>query len=221
MWTNYNYYNPNPHSASSMSSLNFRHQKRRMDLTDLQPPKPSKIRVTEEVMASQLDGIHLSNTYTSHGTHETPDSAVPSTSGVNFSSSGNLSDAILHPSAKLTICDELKGLKDSLSLSLLPKLMEPEKPTRALILWQPPTGDLGKFWTPVDKNDNNDTEQKRVKPADPELSKDSPSTSSASSSTMDVAPPLPTPAANSSTMDVELENNNTEMICAYSATRAI
>ncbi|KAF6212154.1 hypothetical protein GE061_012675 [Apolygus lucorum] len=173
--------------------------KRKMHSEFFETSKPAKVLVTEEVMANQLNGLHLSNNYTTHGAKKSPETSIPSTSGTSL-----LHDSFL---PKLTICDELRALKDS--LNILPKALEPERPTSALILWQPPAGDLGRLLQ---------NQMDKQKDKESEVVED-----------IESAPAPPTDAQVPNTpppvglnMDVELENNNTEMSCAYSGfSRAI
>uniref|UniRef100_A0A0A9WZ09 Eukaryotic translation initiation factor 3 subunit C n=1 Tax=Lygus hesperus TaxID=30085 RepID=A0A0A9WZ09_LYGHE len=217
MWTNYNHYNPTilpvprnltfmPCSIPTPERRELRDQcfarrdlpstKRKMHSEFFETSKPAKVLVTEEVMANQLNGLHLSNSYTSHGGKQDPE---PSTSGTSL-----LQDSVL---PKLTICDELRALKDS--LNILPKVLEPERPTSALILWQPPAGDLGRFLQhQMEKQNEKETVDVDETDAAPELPRDA------------EVPNTPPPVGLN--MDVELENNNTEMSCAYSGfSRAI
>lgn len=120
-------------------------QKRKLETPDLLNTRKTKQLITEEKMAAHFQDLHISSTY-----HSPPD-PVPSTSATNKSlekpnvgmdmETTNLVDADHSKSPRLVLSEELKRLQQEpiLPTTLLSKL---ERPSMALILWEPPSKHL-------------------------------------------------------------------------------
>uniref|UniRef100_T1I7H3 Uncharacterized protein n=2 Tax=Rhodnius prolixus TaxID=13249 RepID=T1I7H3_RHOPR len=102
---------------------------------DLLPPP--KVLITEEKMVSQLKGIHLSKDYTSHGGGSSA-LAEESAPAIGLEEKQSL--------PTLVMCDEIRALQKVVAPVLPKHIMDKyRRPTNALVLWQPPVGDLGKY----------------------------------------------------------------------------
>ncbi|XP_014252156.1 uncharacterized protein LOC106668164 [Cimex lectularius] len=148
MWRNENFpfgHNyPMNYNYSPWYSIPHPKRKISMDSLDEDLP-PAKICISEERMVSQLNGIHLSNDFTSHGKC----SAQVEESQMNGETL-----------PKLTICEEIKNMPTT-STQILPRqiLERCRRPMNALVLWQPPTGDLGKLLGSIKEAKNEDEEK--------------------------------------------------------------
>ncbi|XP_063988282.1 uncharacterized protein LOC135168227 isoform X2 [Diachasmimorpha longicaudata] len=121
------------------------HQKRKLDITDVESSR--KQFISEEKMAAHFRDMHISSHYTPTLGPSTSSACPPSqpststTSEVEIDSTPvNLQDGkSMHP--RLVISEELKRLQNEplLPASLLSKL---ERPSMALVLWEPPTRHL-------------------------------------------------------------------------------
>ncbi|XP_055635330.1 uncharacterized protein LOC129775097 [Toxorhynchites rutilus septentrionalis] len=126
-------------------------------------PIPSKQFLSEEVMASHLNSLHLSSEYTSHNIETESGEDLPSASD-GFSPSSSLDDEMslgeapgsplpgshhvymspqeledrLKKAQRISLCEEVRKL-DSRT-EILPKVLleRIEKPCTALVIWQPP-----------------------------------------------------------------------------------
>lgn len=124
------------------------HQKRKLELSDIVDTRQTKQFITEEKMAAHFKDLHISPNYQ-------PQSPVPSTSVADAQLTSeelnmdlevgvtNLVDADLSKSGqpKLVLSEELKRLQPDpvIPPSLLSKL---ERPSMALVLWEPPNKHL-------------------------------------------------------------------------------
>ncbi|XP_033332717.1 uncharacterized protein LOC117224122 isoform X2 [Megalopta genalis] len=125
------------------------HQKRKLELSDIVDTRQTKQFITEEKMAAHFKDLHISPNYQ-------PQSPVPSTSVAEAQVTPteelnmdlevgvtNLVDADLAKSGqpKLVLSEELKRLQPEpvIPPSLLSKL---ERPSMALVLWEPPNKHL-------------------------------------------------------------------------------
>ena len=125
------------------------HQKRKLEASDLLDTRQAKQFITEEKMTAHFKDLHISSNYQ-------PRSPVPSTSAANAQSAplrdlnmdleleaANTVEAERaksgHP--RLMLSEELKRLQQEpiLPTSLLSKL---ERPSMALVLWEPPNKHL-------------------------------------------------------------------------------
>lgn len=116
----------------------------------------SKQLITEEKVAAELNGLHISSDYKQHSVDTSASTSSPSSS--SSSSSSSLADELakilpeqsarltpetldieekLRNAQRITICDEIRKLADE---PLLPQaiLDRFERPCRAVVLWQPP-----------------------------------------------------------------------------------
>ncbi|XP_054257352.1 uncharacterized protein LOC128982421 [Macrosteles quadrilineatus] len=89
-------------------------------------PNPAKMHITEEKMAAQLKNMHISNNYVGEKSFadglENSDCALPT----------------------LVLSKEVQSLTQSLQQPLLPESLFPKRdpPTKALVLWKPPVGNI-------------------------------------------------------------------------------
>lgn len=117
------------------------HKKRKGEsLMDIMPPL--KMHINEEKMVSQLEGIHLSHSYTSHGTNSTESD----TSFLEYVLDNTSRETESLPSLK--ICDELKSqfnptfkFNSTVPNSILQRF---NKECTALVLWQPPVNSISR-----------------------------------------------------------------------------
>ncbi|XP_071448749.1 uncharacterized protein [Hetaerina americana] len=124
----------------------FAHNKRKLD-EDLDSLRCTKQLITEEKMAARLSEMHISSNFTGHQT-VLPSSLSPDPKMGDFSGfkpkddDGNLK--------RLVLSEEMKSIKSEpiIPPSLLSKL---EKPSMALVLWQPPSGSLFKHLRSEDR----------------------------------------------------------------------
>ncbi|XP_011305446.1 uncharacterized protein Mst85C isoform X2 [Fopius arisanus] len=125
------------------------HQKRKLDVPDIVETRPSKQFISEEKMAAHFRDMHISSNYS-----PTPVSSTSSMCSMSQASNStstsveidvdpapvNMEDGkSMHP--RLVISEELKRLQNEplLPASLLSKL---ERPSMALVLWEPPSRHL-------------------------------------------------------------------------------
>ncbi|XP_014238141.2 uncharacterized protein LOC106659901, partial [Trichogramma pretiosum] len=142
------------------------HQKRKLEAPDiLDNPPPSKQFISEEKMAQHFQSLYIS------GNGSNAQDPVPSTSGA--SSSNVLPDESIaidmdeSASPRLVISDELKKLTQEpiLPSTLLSKM---ERPSMALVLWEPPSQHL-RFFTNASEassTDKSDENQKSIDKAE-------------------------------------------------------
>ncbi|XP_057319880.1 ras-related protein RabX-like [Microplitis mediator] len=125
------------------------HQKRKLDIPDVPDTRPTKQFISEEKMAAHFKNMRISSSYNPTPSCSTSAdySAQPSTSSqvdlnvetnpLNVENGENL-----HP--RLVISEELKRIQQEplIPASLLSKL---ERPSMALVLWEPPSKHLRSF----------------------------------------------------------------------------
>ncbi|KAJ9600108.1 hypothetical protein L9F63_009584 [Diploptera punctata] len=115
----------------------FAQSKRKLD--EEEEIFPTKQHITEEKMAAHFNQLHISPEYTSHQQEEPKE------------------DKTQHLK-RLVLCEELRKLKHEpiLPSSLLSHM---EKPTMALVLWQPPAGTINQALRAATarEEDNNNT----------------------------------------------------------------
>lgn len=116
----------------------FVHNKRKLE-DDMEILRNNKQLITEEKMAARLSDMHISSNFIGHQTIPAainPDPKIGDFSG--FKPKGE--DENLK---RLVLSEEMKSLKNEpiIPTSLLTKL---EKPSMALVLWQPPSGSIFK-----------------------------------------------------------------------------
>ncbi|XP_067015328.1 uncharacterized protein [Anabrus simplex] len=125
---------PDPRPVLS-GTMPFAQCKRKIE-PDMEVKTSVKQHITEEKMAAHMSQLHISQDYTPHQTdvNAEPDRAQPGPSTVLSGEETQYK--------RLVLCDELRQLKSEpiLPSSLLAKM---EKPTMALVLWQPPAGNVG------------------------------------------------------------------------------
>ncbi|XP_046387062.1 uncharacterized protein LOC124156519 isoform X2 [Ischnura elegans] len=117
----------------------FVHNKRKLE-DDADGLRFTKQLITEEKMAARLSEMHISSNFTGHQTLP-PASVSPDPKMGDFSGfkpkdeDGNLK--------RLVLSEEMKNIKSEpiIPPSILSKL---EKPSMALVLWQPPSGSIFK-----------------------------------------------------------------------------
>ncbi|XP_051154855.1 putative uncharacterized protein DDB_G0291786 isoform X2 [Leptopilina boulardi] len=130
----------NPQSKAPL----FLHQKRKLEMPDL-VDTPSKQHISEEKMAAHFQQLHIS-----HNSTELNQSCNQFNSQGDLEmDSSNLIDfeKKIKPQAKLILSEELKRLQEEpiIPSSILSKL---ERPTMALVLWEPPNKHLRILHTP-------------------------------------------------------------------------
>ncbi|XP_015113053.1 uncharacterized protein LOC107038470 isoform X2 [Diachasma alloeum] len=125
------------------------HQKRKLDVPDVIETRPTKQFISEEKMAAHFRNMHISSHYSPTPVPSTssacspPQPSTSTTTDVEIDvdpAPVNLEDGkSMHP--RLVISEELKRLQNEplLPASLLSKL---ERPSMALVLWEPPTRHL-------------------------------------------------------------------------------
>ncbi|KAK0175825.1 hypothetical protein PV328_000027 [Microctonus aethiopoides] len=127
------------------------HQKRKLDVTDITTMRPTKQFISEEKMAEHFSDMHISSNYnptpvpsTSHNYNRQPLTSSQVALNINGNSGDLENGKGIQP--KLVISDELKRLQQEslLPASLLSKL---DRPSMALVLWEPPTKILKIFPT--------------------------------------------------------------------------
>ncbi|XP_069677425.1 uncharacterized protein [Periplaneta americana] len=114
----------------------FAQSKRKLESEDM--TLPMKQHITEEKMAAHLSQLHISPDYT---THQQPEPQEDQQQQLK----------------RLVLCDEIRKLKQEpiLPSSLLARL---EKPSMALVLWQPPAGSINPVLRATQtEEDNNNT----------------------------------------------------------------
>ncbi|ETN58385.1 hypothetical protein AND_010038 [Anopheles darlingi] len=143
-------------------------RKRKTDL-DMALPNllPTKQFLTEEMMSSHLNNLHLSSEYTAHDINRSSDSsALPGTSATLDDGDMMLSEdksqqpyivcmspqeleERLKKAQRIAICEEVRKLDTR--AEILPKVIleRMEKPCTALMIWQPPQERLDKLFSTV------------------------------------------------------------------------
>ncbi|XP_043482236.1 uncharacterized protein LOC122511193 isoform X1 [Leptopilina heterotoma] len=120
----------------------FLHQKRKLVMPDLVDTRPSKQLITEEKMAAHFQQLHISpnSTQTCNQFNSQEDLEMDSTNLIDF-------EKMKKPQAKLILSEELKRLQEEpiIPSSILSKL---ERPSMALVLWEPPNKHLRIMHTP-------------------------------------------------------------------------
>lgn len=112
---------------------------------------PPKQLITEEKMAENLNCLHISNSYVSHqiGSNQPMSIQLPkstsssSVEATDISSSESSSSSIIEKSLDskdrtVSLCEQLRKLISESSVIPSPLLNKVERPTNALVLWQPP-----------------------------------------------------------------------------------
>ncbi|KAK0167635.1 hypothetical protein PV327_005006 [Microctonus hyperodae] len=148
---------PQPHlvrftGENKLASCNpVIHQKRKLDVTDITTMRPTKQFISEEKMAAHFSDMHISSNFspipvpsTSHNYNPEPLTSSEVQLNINGNSGDLENGKGIQP--KLVISDELKRLQQEtlLPASLLSKL---DRPSMALVLWEPPTKILKMFPT--------------------------------------------------------------------------
>lgn len=161
------------------------HQKRKLEAPDLLDTRRTKQFITEEKMAAHFKELHISPNYHPHST-----SPSTSTDSVDQFPAKQLnmeleldatnavdSDQVKSIQPRLVLSEELKRLQQDpiLPSSLLSKL---ERPSMALVLWEPPSKHLRIFPTrdtptpiPIAPDDNNNNSNNNNDEAIPDLNR--------------------------------------------------
>ncbi|XP_050595832.1 rho GTPase-activating protein gacM-like isoform X1 [Bombus affinis] len=143
------------------------HQKRKLETCDLLDMRQTKQFITEEKMAAHFKGLHISSNYqqSSVPSTSTADSQPVNPRELNMELELDTANADqIKTGPRLVLSEELKRIQHEpiLPNSLLSKL---ERPSMALVLWEPPSKHLRIFPTrdtptPIpntsDDNNNND-----------------------------------------------------------------
>ncbi|KAK7870759.1 hypothetical protein R5R35_009905 [Gryllus longicercus] len=121
---------------SGLSASPFGQCKRKIDAEMALPP--TKQLITEEKMAAHMRQLHISNSYTSHEESVIGTMASKSESSIVAPTIPAEEQAY----KRLVLCEELRQLQ---SEPLLPQclLTSVQRPSMALVLWQPPAGKVG------------------------------------------------------------------------------
>uniref|UniRef100_A0A182VQX9 Uncharacterized protein n=1 Tax=Anopheles minimus TaxID=112268 RepID=A0A182VQX9_9DIPT len=114
-------------------------------------PVPSKQFLTEEVMSSHLNNLHLSSEYTAHdirtntSTPESPahstleeDMLLGNTEAYHVCMSPQELEERLKKAQRIAICEEVRRLDNRAEILPQTLLERIEKPCTALMIWQPP-----------------------------------------------------------------------------------
>lgn len=135
-----------PQSSSPTPPPVFMAQKRKSDPDNIL--QPLKMFITEEKMAAQLKNMHISNQYVSH---------QGGSGGMDVEADSNINEGIL---PTLTLSKEVQNLPALDPLLPESLLADYQKPSRALVLWKPPAGDLGERLKQIiqNKKGDNDTQ---------------------------------------------------------------
>uniref|UniRef100_A0A2M4BSW2 Uncharacterized protein n=1 Tax=Anopheles marajoara TaxID=58244 RepID=A0A2M4BSW2_9DIPT len=156
---------PTIHHSSTPLLPELRKRKTDLDMT-LPNLLPTKQFLTEEMMSSHLNNLHLSSEYTAHDINRSGDSS-PGTSSTLDDGDMMLSEdksqqpyivcmspqeleERLKKAQRIAICEEVRKL-DSRAAEILPKVIleRMEKPCTALMIWQPPQERLDKLFSTV------------------------------------------------------------------------
>ncbi|XP_026672132.1 rho GTPase-activating protein gacM-like isoform X2 [Ceratina calcarata] len=120
----------------------FLHQKRKLDTSDLMDTRQTKQFITEEKMAAHFKDLHISSKY--HGqssTSSTTDAQTTIPKGLLDLEIDAANTDQIKSGPRLILSEELKRIQQEpiLPNSLLSKL---ERPSMALVLWEPPSRHL-------------------------------------------------------------------------------
>lgn len=118
----------------------------------------SKQLITEEKMAAHLSGLHISKNYTSHNASDDTNQ-IEIVADPDESCSVQDIEQKLKQANRITVSDVVRSIQDD---PLLPAaIMERfERPSKALVLWQPPQRITEMIMTKISENTNqNDDEQ--------------------------------------------------------------
>ncbi|XP_034946096.1 putative uncharacterized protein DDB_G0292292 [Chelonus insularis] len=146
------------------------HHKRKIEVPDIPDTRPTKQFISEEKMAAHFRDMHISTNYsstplttasTSYNIQPQPSTSSQLDINVDTSPAALENGKSMHP--KLVISEELKRIQQEpiLPASLLSKL---ERPSMALVLWEPPSKHLRmlrphtesvQINAPSEDNDNN------------------------------------------------------------------
>ncbi|XP_053680359.1 uncharacterized protein LOC128731276 [Anopheles nili] len=148
-------------------------------------PVPSKQYLTEEVMSSHFNNLHLSSEYTAHDVRsKTSESVVPAHSTPeeamlleDLNDMNNATEAYrvcmspqeleerLKKAQRIAICEEVRKLDSRAEILPQALLDRIEKPCTALMIWQPPQERLQSFISKVSENleEHERTERKTAK----------------------------------------------------------
>ncbi|KAK9498612.1 hypothetical protein O3M35_003206 [Rhynocoris fuscipes] len=158
-------------SCSTSYNVPWYHKRKLKDDVSAEFLPPPKMLITEEKMVSQLKGIHLSKDYTSHDGNSSSTLLEDTASLLGLDEKQNL--------PTLVICDEIRALQKTIEPVLPKHIMDRyHRPTNALVLWQPPVGDLGKYLKTFNKDNEEEVKEKpaqapaAVVAADVEMSED-------------------------------------------------
>ncbi|KAJ8679082.1 hypothetical protein QAD02_014869 [Eretmocerus hayati] len=131
----------------------FLHHKRKLDGPDITDTRPAKQLITEEKMSQHFQGLHISP-HTVNAQEPGPStstagnhSCVVGTKSMDLNSLNSSEVNANNWEPKLVVSEELKRLQEEplLPPSLLSKL---ERPSMALVLWEPPSKHLRMLTTP-------------------------------------------------------------------------
>lgn len=130
------------------------HAKRKIWDTEIeQNTPPVKQLITEEKMAENMNGLHISSSYVSHqiGSNQPVSIPLPGVKPVepadSSTDSSSLSSVDLSVDGKdrtVSLCEQLRKLISETSVIPAPLLNKVERPCNALVLWQPPGGSIFK-----------------------------------------------------------------------------
>ncbi|XP_055387763.1 uncharacterized protein LOC129616246 isoform X2 [Condylostylus longicornis] len=120
-------------------------QKRKSNMEQIYP---SKQHITEEKMAATLNSLHISNNFIAHNSNVSTERRQSDNHVENvmesdiepkcpFYSSKDL-EKKLRNAKHITICEELKNIKNSETIIPKALLERYERPCQALVIWQPP-----------------------------------------------------------------------------------
>lgn len=114
---------------------------------------PTKQLITEEKMAENLNCLHISNSYVSHQIGSSQPMSIPlpessrtsesaPLSSESSSSSSLVDTAIDSKDRTVSLCEQLRKLISESSVIASPIINKIERPSNALVLWQPPGGSI-------------------------------------------------------------------------------
>ncbi|XP_058825960.1 uncharacterized protein LOC131685945 [Topomyia yanbarensis] len=188
-------------------------------------PIPSKLFLTEDVMASHMNNLHLSSEYTTHNIETTTDDVLPAAPG-SLSPCSSLDDEMslgeapatnnnhhifmspqeleerLRKAQRISVCEEVRKLEKQADILPQALLQRIEKPCSALVLWQPPQ-QLEKLVTKVSealKEKESKEEEEKVESRRP--------TNEIGMMMMGIDEPLPDLPDYDADLDFEENNNN-------------
>ncbi|XP_026286518.1 uncharacterized protein LOC113212139 [Frankliniella occidentalis] len=161
---------------------------------------PAKQLITEEKMAENLNCLHISNSYVSHQIGSSQPMSIPlpesspslTESASSSSDSPSLLDTTLDGKDRtVSLCEQLRKLISESSVLPSPLLNKVERPTTALVLWQPPGESIFKHVKATAEKDSNHLQEQNTEPK-------------ASTSGINIS----TQSSNHSNWDDLMDNNN-------------